>query len=237
MTAYNSGLHTSMRDKPSDDELVNAVFFELQIQIGVGETAGTPMLRDHDVGGAGFEFWPDLTAPCAEFEGLSIPGCLLDWRHILPCFVVAGAISPMERIEHSDSRPPSSVENLHHVGNTLVRFGDALQTVPHLAALGDQIVVGIDDDKCGDLLFVCQLCLFFSPMLRFTTSMRVMRKDQVAIFGQRVARKAALVHRLTIRLAVGELSEPPAASRGVFCRVLDHELNIGCVSSHQRFRQ
>src|SRR5579872_2022258 len=144
-----------MRDQSNGDEFMNTVFFELQIQIGVCETTGTPMLRDHDVTGAGFEFWPDFTAPCAVFEGFSIPGCLLDWRHILPCLVVAGAISPMERVEHSDSRPPSSVENLHHVGNTLVRFGDALQTVPHLTALGDEVVVGIDDDKCGDLFVEC----------------------------------------------------------------------------------
>ena len=34
-----------MRDKSDDDQLVNAVLFELQIQIGVGKATGTPMLR------------------------------------------------------------------------------------------------------------------------------------------------------------------------------------------------
>jgi hypothetical protein len=38
-----------MCDEPHDDELMNAVPLELQIQIGVGETAGTPMLVRDDI--------------------------------------------------------------------------------------------------------------------------------------------------------------------------------------------
>ena len=101
--------------------------------------------------------------------------------------------------------------------NATVAFSDALDAIPYFAGLGNEIVVWVDDQNSSNLVFVCQLCHFFSPMLRFTASMRVMRKDQVAIFGQRVAWKAALMHPLTVRLAVGELSEPSAASRGVFC--------------------
>jgi len=41
-------------------------------------------------------------------------------------------------------------------GNTLVHFGDVLQTVPHLTALGDEVVVGIGEDKCSDLFVECQ---------------------------------------------------------------------------------
>jgi len=35
--------------EPDDDELVDAMLFELQIQIGVGKAAGTPMLEGHDI--------------------------------------------------------------------------------------------------------------------------------------------------------------------------------------------
>ena len=38
-------LDTHMRDDPYDDELMDAVFLELQIQICVGETTGTPILE------------------------------------------------------------------------------------------------------------------------------------------------------------------------------------------------
>ena len=45
----NGGLHTGMRDQPHDDQFMNPVFLEVQVQIRVGETAGTPMLRGHDI--------------------------------------------------------------------------------------------------------------------------------------------------------------------------------------------
>ena len=59
----NGGLHAGVRDQPHDDEFVNAVFLELQIQIRVGETAGTPMLRSHDIARARFKTGADLAAP------------------------------------------------------------------------------------------------------------------------------------------------------------------------------
>ena len=52
----NRGLHTRVRDQSNDNEFVNTVFLELEIQIGVGETPGTPMLGSHDIARAGFEF-------------------------------------------------------------------------------------------------------------------------------------------------------------------------------------
>ena len=59
----NGGLRTGARDQTHDDELVNAVFLDLQIQIRVAETAGTPMLRSHDIARVRFETGADLAAP------------------------------------------------------------------------------------------------------------------------------------------------------------------------------
>ena len=42
-----------MCDEPNDDELMNAVLFKLQIQIGVGKATGTPMLRGDNLPGLG----------------------------------------------------------------------------------------------------------------------------------------------------------------------------------------
>jgi hypothetical protein len=52
---------------------MDAVFLELQIQIRVGETTGTPMLLGNDFARLRLELAADLAAPRAVFEGLSQP--------------------------------------------------------------------------------------------------------------------------------------------------------------------
>jgi hypothetical protein len=61
-----------------------------------------------------------------------------------------------------------------------------------------------------------------------------MGKDKVPSFGRLVARKTGFVHRLVGRFAVFELTEPPAAGRGVFSGVLDHQLNINGGPGNER---
>src|SRR5262249_53185752 len=51
-------------------------------------------------------------------------------------------------------------------------------------------------------------------------------ENQVASFGLIVTGKACFHKRLVARLTVLEMSESPAACRGVLFRVLDHKLNI-----------
>src|SRR5262249_37117892 len=85
----NSCLHTSVRYESHDDELMDAVFLELQIQIRVGEATGTPMLEGHDFARLRLEPAADLATPRAIFEGPMRPGCLLNRRNVLPGLVVA----------------------------------------------------------------------------------------------------------------------------------------------------
>ena len=59
----NSRLHPRVRYEPDDAELLNAMFFELHIQIRVGEAAGTPMLEGHDVVRLRLEFAADRATP------------------------------------------------------------------------------------------------------------------------------------------------------------------------------
>ena len=93
------------------------------------------MLRCDNVAGAGFEFWSDLTphVPCSKV--FSLPGCPLNWRNILPRIVIAGVISPVQCVECAYSRLSSSIEDLHHVGDTLVRFGNAFDPIPYCRLL------------------------------------------------------------------------------------------------------
>ena len=57
-----------MRYEPDDHKLVNAMFFELQIQVGVGKSAGTPVLLSHNVAWLRRELSADLATPGAVFE-------------------------------------------------------------------------------------------------------------------------------------------------------------------------
>lgn len=54
----NSCRHARGCYEPDDDELMNAMRFELQIQIGVGKATGTPMLEGHDIARLRFGFGP-----------------------------------------------------------------------------------------------------------------------------------------------------------------------------------
>src|SRR5262249_589779 len=77
----NRGLQTGVCDESHHDELMDAVFLELHIQIRVGEATGPPMLQGHDIARLRCELTADLATPRAEFEGLSRPRCLLNRRN------------------------------------------------------------------------------------------------------------------------------------------------------------
>src|SRR5262249_29032223 len=62
---------------------MNAMPFELHIQISVGKATGTPMLEGHDVARLRLEFAADLATPRAVFKGLSQPSCLLNRSTLL----------------------------------------------------------------------------------------------------------------------------------------------------------
>src|ERR1700694_3774063 len=112
------------------------------------------MLEGHDIARLRLELAADLATPRAVLEGLSRPRCLLNWRNVLPSLVVASAIATMQRIENADVRLSRSVEDLHHMRNTLVGFSNTLQAIPYFAALGNEIVIWIDHQKCSDLLLI-----------------------------------------------------------------------------------
>src|SRR5262249_3449368 len=72
-------------------------------------------------------------------------------------------VSAMRRIEYAKARPPRRLENFRHIGNTRVCFCNDLEAVPHLSSLGNEIVEGIDHQKCSQLLVVCEICHGLSP--------------------------------------------------------------------------
>jgi len=79
----NSCFHTRVCNKTNHYELMDAMSLELQIQIGVSETTGTPMLLNYNLTRLRCELLADLTSPRAVFERLARPGPLLDGRNVL----------------------------------------------------------------------------------------------------------------------------------------------------------
>src|SRR6516225_11452484 len=95
----HSRFDAGMRDESDDDELMDAVFLELQVQVGVGEAAGTPVLLCNNLTWRRHEFGTELATPCAVFEALVLPRGSSNRRNVGPRFVVACTISMMHGIE------------------------------------------------------------------------------------------------------------------------------------------
>src|SRR5262245_47629222 len=119
-----------MRYEPDDDESVNAMLFELQIQVCVGKAAGTPMLEGHDVARLRCEFTADLGAPRPVSEGLMRPSRLLNRSNVLPGLVVAWTVAMMQRIENANFRTARSAQDLQHIRRTTICFGHPPQAIP-----------------------------------------------------------------------------------------------------------
>src|SRR5215471_17281379 len=133
-----------MRDESDDDELMDAMLLELQVQVGVGEATGTPVFLRDNLTWRRHEFGTELATPCAVFEALVLPRTSLNRRDVRPCFVVACTVSMMHSIEDAKLRCARGIQNLQHVGNAVVCFSDCFDEGPELAALGNEVVVGID---------------------------------------------------------------------------------------------
>jgi len=112
------------------------------------------MLTDDNFTRRRHEFGAELAAPRAVFEGFVLPRRLLNRSDVRPCLVVAWTVAMMHSVEYSQLRLPRGTQDPQHVGNAVVRLGHGFDTRPDLAAVGDEVVVGIDDQKCGDLLVV-----------------------------------------------------------------------------------
>src|SRR6516162_10630984 len=123
-----------MRDEPDDDELMDAVFLELQVQVGVGKATGTPVFLRDNLTRRRHEFGTELATPGAVFEAPVLPRGSLNRRNVSPRFVVACTIPMMHGIEDAKLRCARGIQDLQHVGNAAVCFSDSFDARPDLAA-------------------------------------------------------------------------------------------------------
>src|SRR5262249_11194229 len=132
-------LDAGMRYLSYDNELMDAVPLELQIQICVGEATGTPMLRGDNVAWLRRELGADLTAPCAVFEALVSPCRPLNRRNVFPSLVVARTVAMMHGVEDPEVGRPRGMQDLQHMRNAVIRFGNGPDAAPYIAAFRDEV--------------------------------------------------------------------------------------------------
>ena len=70
----------------------------------------------------------------------------------------------MQRIKNAKLRLARGSQDLQHVRDTTIRFCDNLQAISYFAALGNEIVIGVDDDERGGSFSYFRFSIFFPPM-------------------------------------------------------------------------
>ena len=131
----NGGFDTGVRDEFDHNQSVDAALLELQIKVGVGKSAGAPVLLHDRFAGFRSELGSKLATPGAVLKRLSRPCRLLNGRDVFPRFVIARTVSTMHCKENRQLRLPRGIQNPQHVGNAVVCFSDGLDAGPNLAAL------------------------------------------------------------------------------------------------------
>src|SRR5215471_18665791 len=102
------------------------------------------MLLGNDFARFGFELTADLAAPGTGLEALVLPRCLLNRRDVVPGLIVTRTVAMMHRVKHTKPGLPRRIQDVQHVRNTVVRFGNALHAGPYLTPLGKEVVIRID---------------------------------------------------------------------------------------------
>ena len=98
--------------KTDDNELMDAVLFELQVEVRVREATGAPVLKCHDLTRLRCELAAKLATPRPEFECSTRPRRFLDRRDISLGLVIARTESTMRRIEDAKARFSRRIQNL-----------------------------------------------------------------------------------------------------------------------------
>src|SRR5208337_4815459 len=105
-------LDAGVGDHTDQDDATNAVLLELQIEIGVGEAARSPMLVDNDIARLGLEVIVERTAPTIFGEHLPVSRGELIRRGIVEGDVVAGLPSMVRHKEYLQSPSPRGRDHL-----------------------------------------------------------------------------------------------------------------------------
>src|SRR5215471_19533187 len=97
------GLGTSVGEQPDDDNVTDTVLLQLHVEVGIGESAGAPVLLDHDVAGLRREVGMPIPSPFAARKGMALHDGLLARTWVAPGLVIARLPSAMWNDEDLDA--------------------------------------------------------------------------------------------------------------------------------------
>src|SRR6266403_1692491 len=116
------GLDAGIRSHPDHDQFTHAMFFQLQVKVGVGKATGKPMLLGNHVARLGLEIRVKTAAPRPVGEDAALEACRTDgWNRFPVHMLIAFTPSMMWGDERLDTLLANGSENLPHVRN-YIRF-------------------------------------------------------------------------------------------------------------------
>ncbi len=125
------------------------MLLELEIEVGVGKPARSPVLKRNDVARLGLEIVMECPAPAVPGEDLRFGRAELIGRGIVKGEVIA-SLPPMMRHEDDPERAgPRGRYRLAQMVQELDCLGDCVHAWPELAALAEEVVIGVDQKDRG----------------------------------------------------------------------------------------
>src|SRR5262249_35365128 len=91
-----------------------------------------------------------FSTPCAVRENLAPCSASLNGCDIFPGRIVPFTPTVMRRDEDPNSDSTRRLKHFDHIRDALHSLGSFFGEFPKLAALGDEVVIRIDDEKRGD---------------------------------------------------------------------------------------
>jgi hypothetical protein len=142
---------------------VNALWFAQKVGIGVRETAGAPVLLSNQFTGRIAKTGMEFSAPRVSFKNASLIAAPLDWSQVLASGNVIFAPAVMG--DKYDAKPYVSrcVKYVTHIRNTVHGLSDFFDVGPQLAALRNEVLVWINDEKRRQAGLKCHTTPFIPP--------------------------------------------------------------------------
>ena len=142
-------LDTSVCQQTDNNDFLDAVLFELLVEIRVGKATLRPMLLDNDIALPGNKIRVPLTAPCPFGEGLPFARGHLAGVRVFPLRVVTRFRAMVRHDEQLNFRSACCRDDLPQMVKKIFLHGDRLDHRPELTALGQEIIIGVDEKQAG----------------------------------------------------------------------------------------
>ena len=150
-------LDAGVGQQPDHDHMRDALLLQQEIQVGVGEAALPPMLMGDEVARLRREVRVPIAAPFATRETVALHDRLLGRVGMIPVLIVTWFPAPVRDDHHLDVRGADGAIQSAQVIKEPDLISDRLDARIDPAALGQEVVVGVDKEERGSLAVVGRL--------------------------------------------------------------------------------